>query len=575
MGLLDETLTDELTGLPNRRYLNRRLPVELRKAEFSKKPFSLLFLDVDHFKEINDMYGHRTGDEALCKVTALLESSVRDTDIVLRFAGDEFAVFLPNTDNKTASEVARKIVDAISRSALEVLDKSVKVSISVGVATYPEDGENRISLFDFADKALYAVKKRGRNGVCCRIEVVEDARGQRTSFCPELVGRSEELSRMMGLLDLCLKGKGGMVFLSGEAGIGKTRLLKEFAELACRNGALILAGRCFGEPTSFPYQPFKDALSKYPESCRSAKQEIMQSIPNIYRNELINLIPELAGLEDERDPGMNLDPERERLSLFDAVCRFLIGISRENPLILALEDLHSLDATSCHLLHYLAQNLGDSSILVCGTFRSEELEVPNNGRKPLAKLLPAMRRDKLCSSIKLKRLSQKETAKMVRFILHTEEVPESFFKGIYSETEGNPFFVEEVIKSLIEAGKVSTKSDLDKIEFDKLEIPTAMKDLIQQKLNTLRPKIKKTLELASVIGSRFNFDLLHSASGLNEDHLLALIEEALRSQLIVEESEEQYSFSHGKIRQAICEGISKQRRKRFIDKLAVRAGSGS
>jgi diguanylate cyclase (GGDEF)-like protein len=557
-GLLEAALTDELTGLYNRRSLNHRLPQELKGAESSQKTLSLCILDIDYFKEINDSFGHRAA-----RIANLLKGSIRDTDTVFRYAGDEFVVILPDTDNETALELAREIAERISQSTLEVLDRSLRMTISMGVATYPEDGKDLTTLSDFADNALYARKRRGRNGVCGRKEVLEDRDLLRPIFCPELVGRREELSRLKELLGFSIEGRGGLVLLSGEVGVGKTRLLNAFTESARRRGALTLSGRCFGEPTSSPYQPFKDALSKFAIVEDSERLKILQNLPDVYRNELLSLIPELMELGAEKSPTVDLAPAQARLRLYDAVRQFLLRISKEKPLTIILDDLHLADESSCQLLHYLARNLRESRVLICGAFRAEELEVLKDDRKPLMKAMHSMSRDALFFSISLRRLSRMETSRMIGLILNTAEIPEPFSERIFRETEGNPFFIEEVLKSLIEVGKVSTTSDLDKVDFDGLDIPAAIKDVIQRRLDMLDPVSQRILTFASVIRQNIGFDVLLLMSELNEGHLLDVIEGALRSQLIVEEGKEEYRFSHGKINETIYERIVKRKRRRL------------
>jgi diguanylate cyclase (GGDEF)-like protein len=555
--------TDELTGLSNRRYLNQRLASQVREAASSGRPLSLFVLDVDYFKDINDSHGHLAGDETLTKIAGLLKSTVRDADTVYRYAGDEFAVILPDTDNGTALRIAQNIASRVSGDALEVLGKPINATVSIGVATFPEDGQDETALFGFADRALYARKRRGRNGVCSRKEVAKASDPLRPRFCPELVGRRTELGTLRELLNRSFEGRGGLVLLSGEAGVGKSRLLNEFAESARRRGALVLSGRCFGEPTCLPYQPFKEALSKYAVGGNGGRAEMFKALPDVYRNELLALIPELVALGVEKGAAIDLPGDRARLRLFDAIRTSIVKISKEKPLVLLLDDLHSADDSSSQLLHYLVRNLQDSGVLICGAFRGEELEVLKDRGKPLAKALNSMSRDGLFSSIRLGRLSRPETARMTALILDTEHVPSAFSRRMYEETEGNPFFVEEVLKSLIDSGKVGFTSDLDKVDLDGLEIPEAIRQVIQGRLDMLDVETRGILTLAAVIGQAFPFEVLLPLSETNEGHLLDLMEQGLRSQLIVEEGEEGYRFSHGKINETIYDGIAKRRRRRL------------
>ena len=171
----EETVTDELTGLYNRDHFSRRLSEELKRVESSKNHLSLFIVDIDRFKDVNDAHGHTAGDETLSKIAHLIRSNLKSSDDVFRYAGDQFAVILLDTDSPTALKVAQRVADRVSGQVLDILGKPVRVTVSVGVATFPEDGQNLVSLSEFAEKALYARKKRGGNGVCGKSEVTEDA----------------------------------------------------------------------------------------------------------------------------------------------------------------------------------------------------------------------------------------------------------------------------------------------------------------------------------------------------------------------------------------------------------------
>jgi diguanylate cyclase (GGDEF)-like protein len=155
------SITDDLTGLYNRRYVMEALDNELRRSRRLEHPFTLLMLDVDRFKEYNDAYGHLTGDAALARVAAILKESTRDVDCAARYGGEEFVVLLPETAARGATETAQRIQERLARDEL----LGGKLTLSVGVAQFPEDGESPEELLAGADAALYQAKREGRNRV--------------------------------------------------------------------------------------------------------------------------------------------------------------------------------------------------------------------------------------------------------------------------------------------------------------------------------------------------------------------------------------------------------------------------
>jgi diguanylate cyclase (GGDEF)-like protein len=158
-------LTDSLTDVYTRRYLFERFEEELRRAENRKSQLSLLMVDVDFFKKFNDQHGHITGDQILRKISAIIKENVREIDIVGRYGGEEFAVVLPDTDSAGASFVAERIRSATERAIIKVYDTTVKATISIGIALYPNHGQSPVSLIDNADQALYSAKTLGRNRI--------------------------------------------------------------------------------------------------------------------------------------------------------------------------------------------------------------------------------------------------------------------------------------------------------------------------------------------------------------------------------------------------------------------------
>jgi diguanylate cyclase (GGDEF)-like protein len=154
---------DKLTGLYNRQYFDKVAPQELEKVKASRRNLSILFIDLDHFKEINDQHGHMVGDEVLRAVAWLVQKACRKTDLVARYGGEEIVVVLPNTDGPDAHKIAdeiRVIIEKQSKSRL-----NIPVTVSIGFATFPADGTDLASILELADKALYQAKRSGRNCV--------------------------------------------------------------------------------------------------------------------------------------------------------------------------------------------------------------------------------------------------------------------------------------------------------------------------------------------------------------------------------------------------------------------------
>lgn len=159
-------ITDSLTELCTRRYALERFKEEVRRSKIRKIKMSLLMIDVDFFKTFNDTYGHLTGDQILRELGAIIKENIREIDIAGRYGGEEFAIILPDTDREGAQFAAERIRRAVEQAAIKVYDTTLKVTVSIGIATFPEDARESEELTDKADSALYIAKKMGRNRVC-------------------------------------------------------------------------------------------------------------------------------------------------------------------------------------------------------------------------------------------------------------------------------------------------------------------------------------------------------------------------------------------------------------------------
>lgn len=159
---LQTALTDPLTGLPNRRAMDDHLSMRADAWRKHKTPYSVVMVDVDHFKQFNDTHGHGAGDDALCAVGAALRGALRQHDVVARYGGEEFALILPHTTLETGQAAVQKAIDAVRTARVEVAGEPRPVTASAGLASV-DSGERPDALMSRADQALYAAKQAGRD----------------------------------------------------------------------------------------------------------------------------------------------------------------------------------------------------------------------------------------------------------------------------------------------------------------------------------------------------------------------------------------------------------------------------
>ncbi|HUF37593.1 MAG TPA: diguanylate cyclase [Anaerolineales bacterium] len=237
MGPPEVELLDSLTGAYSRASMKTRLQEEVDRSDRYDQPFSILLLDLDHFKSVNDAFGHRRGDDILIAFAGRLQENARRSDVVFRYGGDEFIILLPSTDTKEAVYLAERLFEHLTENPYEG-DPSLKLTLSMGIASFPEDASTPEALFDVADKRHYQAKRQGRNRIVNRD--VEYPSGPGFDLTLRLIGREVALEKVHLFFENLIRIKQGSLFVGGSRGIGKTRFLEEVAKIARLHGYLVL-----------------------------------------------------------------------------------------------------------------------------------------------------------------------------------------------------------------------------------------------------------------------------------------------------------------------------------------------
>jgi tetratricopeptide (TPR) repeat protein len=378
-----------------------------------------------------------------------------------------------------------------------------------------------------------------------------------------LVDRVEEMNVLKEAVYRAVHGEGGLVFIHGEAGIGKTRLIREVGAYARSRGVQVLYGRC---PALFrmdgvpPYVIWKEVIKDYLGECAP---EQLQRVIGFYPAEVAKLVPELSQKLRAFPQSFPISPEQEQNRLFEAVSQFMINISQENPLLVVLDDLQWTDPSSLLLMHYFARGVQKTPLLLLGAYRSTDIDA----KHPLTPILTELNRERLPQSVSLKRLSIDDISEMIRQMLEQDDVPAEFCRMVYEKTRGNPFFAEEVIKSLKEEDVIYREKNRWKIrEIAGIEFPETVKSLIEARTGRLDDEQQNVLTMASLVGNDFTFEALQAIIGLEEDKLRKIVDELLRTGLLkhrVVRGEDVCSFADIIVRDVVYEGVGTFERKKL------------
>src|SRR5579859_1591552 len=375
-------------------------------------------------------------------------------------------------------------------------------------------------------------------------------------ICPILIGRAHDLAALRLLIEQVKGGKGQVALVSGEAGIGKSRLAAEIKHFAASQGFLQLRGNCFPTDHTIPYAPLLDLL-------RSFFTRRTHTLPPAEAKQLVQaflpLLPDLSHmLPDGADAHPAPDPEQEKRRRFEMLAHFIITQAAKQPVLLIIEDLHWSDDTSLEFLHYLARRCCFAHpILLLLTYRSDEV------RPELRHFLAQLERERLARESSLTHLTRDEVEAMLRAIFALpRSVRLELTDPIYTLTEGNPFFVEETLKSLIATGEIYySNGRWHRKELRELHIPHSIQDAVQQRTDQLSEAARQVLTLAAIAGRRFDFTLLQRLTLHDERELLLLMKELIAAQLVVEESAERFAFRHALTRQAVYAKLLARERK--------------
>jgi predicted ATPase len=351
--------------------------------------------------------------------------------------------------------------------------------------------------------------------------------------------------------------------VSGEAGTGKTRLTSEFLKIARQKDVTILTGWCLCN-AAIPYFPFIEAFDSFfsedagkdISSQRAALKTwlVTPNQPNPYNQEVESVI----AWKDQR---------------FANVVNELLYFSTDKPLLLILEDLHWADSASLSLLHYLSRAIGSERILVLGTFRCEELNpAAESVENPLLNTLRLMGREDLFREIRLKNLGKSEVGKILESMLEGT-VAEEFAGRLSEESSGNPLFVVELIRLLFESNSLAKESGVWKLTVDKLGIPSKVKEVILHRIATLKPNQRRTLDVASVIGDKFDPKLLGAVLSQDSLEVLETLNSVALSKSLVCVEGDYYCFDHAKSREILYEEILAPLKKGYHERVAEKIES--
>ena len=565
---------------------------------------TVLFSDVVGSTAQRSRLGEEAADELRVTHDALLRDAIAgQRGLVVKHTGDGvMATFSAAVDAVAAAVAIQQAVDAHNRRSDQERFE-VRVGISVGDVTF--DGDDCFGLPVIEAQRLEAAAEGGQI-LCAEIvrhlargrggheftsvgdlelkgipdavpavavgwtPVVQVAMARETPLPPvlsapapfDLAGRADELAVLVDAWKESAEGHSRCVLMSGEPGIGKTRLSTEIALLARKNGALVLAGRC-DEEVGLPYQPFVEAVRFQ----LSLGEEVPSEWFGPLATELTRIVPELPEHVAGLSVPVRSDPESERARLFDGVTGWLHTTAASVPVLLVLDDLHWADRPTLLLLRHLLHETTRDQLLIVGTYRSTDLDRAH----PLAAMLADLRRDPHVTRLAVDGLTADGVAELMeRSAGHDlDQAGVDLANAVFNETAGNPFFVGEIILHLVESGALVRRDGRWTSDFTLADVglPEGVREVVGRRITRLDEGAQRTLSTAAVIGYEFALPVLVTVGANDEDAVLDHLDAARAAGLVNEVGLDRYRFGHALVRATLLEELSTSRRVRTHRKI--------
>ena len=520
---------DELTSIYNRRFLLSYFEHKVRWDSQEDYPLSLLIIDLDRFKEVNDQLGHEVGDQALAWMASLLKEVAGDEGLPVRFGGDEFVLLLPKTGRVAARHLADHLLVRTRDRPFRLRDTHVDVPItlSIGFATAPEDATDPRALYHAADTALLHAKQSGRDQLAAASDADVTAVFPRTALyrlrTSEIAGRDAELHVVATALQQLTQGHSQFVIFEADSGMGKTTLLDTVRDnlVGDENFCVVMVS---GDPHE-RYRPYSVASRVLITLLNRREDKGAALIEKLTLEELehlVHLLPQLGELVQDAQSTRGLN----RQVLFATLAKLLPQAVDFRPLVLLVDDLHFTDEATLLLIRTLVETRSQK-LFVCGSSQSFLRFESDDQVVPLERFFSTYHRELEIRRVKLRALDEGDIANYLRGVFPRLRTPPRFEAQLARTTQGHPLFLSEVIRKLVLDRKIKLLNQEWVVEpLDESYLPRSLDEVLRDQITSLGDEGRQLLAHASAIGERIPLSVLAGSSGLDENHILDLLDQA-------------------------------------------------
>ena len=526
---------DELTGIYNRRFLLNYLRYKVPWDGLENRPLSLLMMDLDHFKEINDNYGHDAGDQVLIWVASLIKEVSGDQGLAIRYAGDEFIILMPNGAKESALEVAERLLHRLHQEVLHLpeVDDKLRITLSIGVASAPDDAYTGKALIQKADTALYYAKKTGRDRFANAKEIAPEEVFTKTALYEldkaRIAGRKNQLTKVAEALRKFSKRESQFLIVEGASGMGKSEFLQTIRRNLVQTKIWQIAVNGIPQEGFRPYYLTSNMLVEIMNQRPDKGAGILGHLSPQEVNYLSHILPQLGEPEEEVD---QKDEKTQREMIFTTLVHFIPKLINSRPLIFFIDDLHLSDEATLLLLRKLLLRK-DVPLFILAT-AMDILPGKGEGQQPpLQRFLATHQEELTIDTLPLTPLKASDIGAHFRGIFPQVRLPEDFEASLAQITQGNPLFLSEIQRKLVLEGKLTLTGQQWMVEpLEEGYLPRSLEEIVSQKIVALDKESKELLDQASTFGENVSLSVLTGSSENREAQVLEFVDQAVAQGLI-------------------------------------------
>ncbi len=521
---------DELTGLPNRRFLLNYLEQKVEWDALKEHPLSLLMMDLDHFKQINDAHGHLCGDQALAQVARLLKEVVGGQGVPIRYAGDEFMVLMPGWPKQNALKVGEDLLQRARAEPLHLEEgaKDLPYTFSIGIASAPEDAKDGKGLIQKADEALYFAKQSGRDRLANAADLsFQEVFGKAALHYLEnanIVGRRRQLAQVADSFEKFRQGQSQVLIIEGAAGMGKSTFLDTIRRTLTRNEHQTVKVNGIQQEAFRPYYLATNVVVALLNQRQDKGAKVFEDLSSKEIAYLAHILPQL---EASREVQLEEDETTQRQGIFSTLIHFIPKLLDSRPLFVLIDDLQFADEASLLLFRRMMLRR-DIPLFVCSTSTESVSAKIDEQVAPLDRFYLAFHRELDIRKIHLKPLTAADIGGHLRGLFPQVTVPEGFEENLTEISQGNPLFLGEILRKLVMDQKIVLTGQRWIVRrLEESYLPRSLEDIVSEKIAALDEESRQLLAQASTFGEDVSLSFLTGSSEKKEAEVEEFVDKAV------------------------------------------------